>query len=626
MAGPFTTLLLSGFLAAAPGGFTFEGREASARTERPDGFFIPGPLPFTDLAESGTGSATLSVEDRVSLPGATYGDKGQLSASFRLGTVEYRVELTQPGFPPPQARSQRIAGPLPRPPPHAIGGGVLLDVPLYGDSGLGWTAMTRTQAAIAVWGVGSVWRNGQLLTDSAFVHAAALSAGAYADDDTHRLLRQARFGDTELVVLVWNLPAAAEPRGFIQFVLEDVDISVDGTSVPSQAVVENRGNPPEDWRLLQPVPPNAIVGAPLAGALPPTGTTSTNLATARGGTPETTPGAQMEVGAAGGGRDIVATQGGGIIAVGGATTGTGGSGTSTGTTTGGGTSGGLGANTVSGTGETGTALGSNVAGGGTTSTGAVLPNANTGVVGGPLTATTPAPAEGSGALGGTGLPSVAGVAGGALVTPPGSTVGPAQPGSRVAGLPVTPDVTSGTFPVTGAPNPPVNISGSLPGTPAPGSQAAVEGAVVPGTAPPGTPSGFGPATSAFSTPTAGGVASLGTFSVQPTTPGTFDQFLGTAQSSTGIIATPPPLNSDTVTPPSALLGSPAPLTAGQAAPLLGTPAPLTAGPATPLPATPSPANVTPGVGTTTAAPAAPTGAAPATPATSPGGTGVAPSI
>ncbi|MCY1015256.1 hypothetical protein [Pyxidicoccus sp. MSG2] len=620
MAGPFfSTFLLSGFLAATPGGFTFEGREASARTEQPDGFFIQGPLPFTDLAEDGTGSASLSVEDRVSLPGATYGDKGQLAATFRLGGVEYRVELTQPGFPPPQVRGQAASGPLPRPPPHTIGGGVLLDVPLYGDSGLGWAAMTRTHAAVAVWGVGSVWRNGQLLTDTAFVHAAALAAGTYADDDTHRLLRQARFGDTELVVVLWNLPPSMEPRGFIQFVFEDVAITVDGTSVPSRAVVENTGNPPADFRTLTPTPPTTILGAPLTGSPEPapvpatgmggSGTASTDLATAPGGSPETTPGAATDVGVAGGGRDIVATEGGGIVAVGGATTGTGGSGTTgTGTTPEGGAAG------------TGTGLGTSVAGGGTTTTGAPLPAAETGVVGGPVTATTPAPAEGSGALGGTGQPSVAGVAGGALVTPPGSTVGPSLPGSEVPGLPVTPDVTSGTFPVTGAPNPPVNISGSLPGTPAPGSQPAAEGAVVPGTAPPGSASGFGPATSTFAT-APGGASTLGFFSVQAVTPGTFDAFLGTAQSSTGIIATPPPLNSDTATPPSALLGSPAPLTAGQAPPLLGTPAPLTAAPATPLPATPSPGNVTPGASTSTAAPAAP-----AAPATSPGGTGVPPSI
>jgi len=147
--------------------------------------------------------------------------------------------------------------------------------------------MTRTHAAIAVWGVGSVWRNGTLLTDAAFVHVAALDAGAFADDDTHRLLRQARFEDTELVVLVWNLPARLEPRGFVQFVFEDVSIDLDGRSLPWVAVVENTGNITVDPRWLTPVPPSAYSGG-IPVLLPPefaatggSGVTGTTAGTSR---------------------------------------------------------------------------------------------------------------------------------------------------------------------------------------------------------------------------------------------------------------------------------------------------------------------------------------------------------
>ncbi|MCP3060735.1 hypothetical protein LXT21_18275 [Myxococcus sp. K38C18041901] len=287
MAGPLTTLLLSGVLAAGPGGFTFEGREASAGTERPDGFFIQGPLPFTDLAESGTGSAELTVEDRVDLAQATYGDKASFQASFRLGNTEYRVELAQAGFPPAQARSQASAA-LPPPPRHTVGGGVLLNVPIYGDSGLGWSAMTRSHAAVAVWGVGSVWRDGRLLTDTALIHVAALDAGAFADDSTHRMLRQARAGDTELVVLAYNLPTDVERRGFVQFVFEDVAIEVAGVPVRSVAVVENTGGLTVDPSRLTPVPANVAPGLP--PILPqPTATGGSGLATGTAGvttTPE----------------------------------------------------------------------------------------------------------------------------------------------------------------------------------------------------------------------------------------------------------------------------------------------------------------------------------------------------
>ncbi len=474
MAGPISTFFLSGLLAAAPGGFTFEGLEASARTGQPDGFFIQGSLPFTDLAESGTGSASLTVEDRVSLPGATFGDKGQLEASFRLGATEYRVELTQPGFPPEQAPGQGASGPMPRPPPHAIGGGVLVDVPLYGDSGLGWTAMTRTHAAIAVWGVGSVWRNGQLLTDTAFVHAAALAAGAYADDDTHRLLRQARYDDTELVVLVWNLPPQLEPRGFIQFVFEDVAIDVGGVAVRSRPFVENTGNPPLSWHSLTPVPPGATVGAPVTASPPP------------------------------------------------ARSATGGSGTA-----------GLG--------------GSGTAGlGGTTG-----PVQDTGTV---TTVTVPATATGN------------------ATTTPAPTA--AVPGAPVA--PVTPDVISGGFPVPVTSTGPTTFSGQLPA-------ATLEGT---GT-PQGVSAGNGTApTQAFATPPT--VSTFGSFGVQPLAPGSFDAFVGTGQSSAGIIATEAPLNSNPAVSPPALLSTPAPLNSAPPTPLVGTPAPLNAGPALALPATPSP--------------------------------------
>ncbi|WP_224245862.1 elastin [Hyalangium gracile] len=232
--------MVSGLLAAAPAGdFSFEGREASARTTSPAGFFAQGVTPYPNLYERGFGSATLTGQDRVSAMGATYGDKARLEAQFRLGQVEYRVELTQPGFPPAQGAGGSAArSAVPRP-GHFVEGGVILDRGLHGGSGLGWPATTQVHAAVAVWGVGSVWRNGQLLTDSAVIQVAALSHGAHADDESHQPLALARAGDTELEVLVWNLPLSAEPRGFIQFAFDDVEIDFAGQPVRAVAVVPN---------------------------------------------------------------------------------------------------------------------------------------------------------------------------------------------------------------------------------------------------------------------------------------------------------------------------------------------------------------------------------------------------
>jgi hypothetical protein len=234
MAGLLSSVVLAGLLAAGPEAFTFDGPQVSARTVGSVGFFTQGATPFSDLFERGRGSAELSVQDRVMDPRATYGDVGRLEARFSLGASEYQVELLQAGF-PPQASALT--------PQQPMAGGVMLDQALHGGSGLGFPSTTQVQAAAAVWGVGRVWRNGQLLTDTAVIHAAALSRGAHADDDTFRLLTVARRNDLELYVLVWNLPPAVEPRGFLQFAFDDVAIEVNGNALPAVAAVPTAGAP-----------------------------------------------------------------------------------------------------------------------------------------------------------------------------------------------------------------------------------------------------------------------------------------------------------------------------------------------------------------------------------------------
>ena len=234
MVGLLSSVVLAGLLAASPQAFTFDGPQVSARTVGSVGFFTQGATPFSDLFERGRGSAELSVQDRVMDPRATYGDVGRLEARFSLGASEYQVELLQAGF-PPQASALT--------PQQPMAGGVMLDQALHGGAGLGFPSTTQVHAAAAVWGVGRVWRNGQLLTDSAVIHAAALSRGAHADDDTFRLLTVARRNDLELYVLVWNLPPAAEPRGFLQFAFDDVAIEVNGNALPAVAAVPTAGSP-----------------------------------------------------------------------------------------------------------------------------------------------------------------------------------------------------------------------------------------------------------------------------------------------------------------------------------------------------------------------------------------------
>lgn len=540
MVGTFFQLTMLGLLAATPAGdFTFEGREASARTTSPVGFFAQGTTPYPNQFERGFGSASLSAEDRVPASAALYGDKARFEAEFRLGETRYRVELNEPGFPPAQASGATSVAPVALRPGFPVAGGVILDRPLNGGSGLGWTATTQVHAAVAVWGVGSVWRNGQLLTDSAVIQAAALSHGSQADDETHLTLPVARAGDTELHVLVWNLPRSAEPRGFLQLSFDDVEINLAGQSVPSVAALPN------------------VVGLESAGPLPITGGFGGNGLFVPP-TPQLPPGEGM----GGSGFDATAQaetgQPGGPV----------------------------------------TPVGPGTLGGPASPDPSAVPGLSIG---------TEATRVGTAAPGIPGVPS-------APITGPVTGTTPVGPGA------ITPDTTSGTFPTLGAPTPPANISGSIPGTPAPGSGLSDPQAVTPGSPAPGGPAESGVAIGAAPI----GLSTAGTFTV-PISPPSFSNFAGTGQVSPGIVATPPPLNSDPSTPTPALLGSPAPLTASPGTPLLGTPAPLNAAPPPALITTPAPANAIPGA--TTATPGTPGATTPPGPApTTPGGTAVPPSI
>ena len=240
MVGIISSVVFAGLLTASPAGFTFDGPEVTARTVGNIGYFTHGAVPFTDLYEQGRGTAELTVRERIADPRATYGDVGRLEATFTLGATTYRVELDQAGFPPSQGGSP-VSGALPPPPAQPIAGGVLLHQEMHGGAPVGFGNTTRVMATAAVWGVGRLWRNGQLITDTALIHAAALESGAHADDDTFRLLPVARQGDTELDVLVWNLPRELEPRGFIQFDFDDVTIAVDGIPVASVASIPVAG-------------------------------------------------------------------------------------------------------------------------------------------------------------------------------------------------------------------------------------------------------------------------------------------------------------------------------------------------------------------------------------------------
>lgn len=184
-------------------------------------FYGGGVDPSANTWERGSGSASLSVVDRAT---------AHFSMRFVLGIIEYRVELDEPGFPPSISRPLR--------PDHPVGGGVMLDTEVFGSTGLG-RRVTQAHAAIALWGLGRLYRENRLLTNQAVVEVMALSAGFHSDDDTFSVLNQARPGDTELLVLLTELPAAADTRGFLSFGFDDVNITLGGEEVPKVASIPN---------------------------------------------------------------------------------------------------------------------------------------------------------------------------------------------------------------------------------------------------------------------------------------------------------------------------------------------------------------------------------------------------
>lgn len=225
-------LLFSVLLAESLAGEAGRPRHASGREQRTAGFLTRGPAPYTDYYEDGFGRVSIEVIDRVSEEAATEGDEARVNAHFSIRGASYEVALDRAGFPAELAKSALI-------PSFPIEGGVLLDRDIDGNTGIGSYRAPRVRAAIAIWGIGRVSKDGRLLTSSALIQVTALSRGAHADDQTHRLLPEARSEDAEIHVLAENLPRDVEPAGFLQFGFDDVSIEVDGLPVPARAYVDS---------------------------------------------------------------------------------------------------------------------------------------------------------------------------------------------------------------------------------------------------------------------------------------------------------------------------------------------------------------------------------------------------
>lgn len=261
-------------LLAQVGGVSTQGISVSASDTDGHAFWMTGLDPTADEWQPTLGSVSLEAEDRVQLPGATYGDRATVQAEVRDGGDTWTVELTQPGFPPaPSGEPSALRSGL----PFSLFGGVLTNADLQGFTGLGLLRGPQVHAAAVVWGEGTVLLNGQVVTEHALIEVDALSSAGHADDQSFRTLRNAREGDAEIVVFATRLPTAQVPRGFLLFGFDDVRISIGGQAVASQRVVpstgaEGPGAPSGPVNAASPLPMSGVggsgsgIGAPSSSA------------------------------------------------------------------------------------------------------------------------------------------------------------------------------------------------------------------------------------------------------------------------------------------------------------------------------------------------------------------------
>lgn len=225
MGGISTVILVSAL--AQVGGFSFSGPTGEVETTSERAFIATGADPTVDAFTDARGAAELTLQDRVKVPSATYGDEARFRAQLRVGLDEYRISLTQVGA-DPKARS--MFG-------HPLGGGVAVDTRIFGQTGIGPPRQAPARAAFAVFGYARVVRNGLLVAERAPIQIFALATGIHADDDTHRRLREGRPRDLELVVYVPHIGSDLVPGNYLLATFEDVAIRLEGNALRAETNV-----------------------------------------------------------------------------------------------------------------------------------------------------------------------------------------------------------------------------------------------------------------------------------------------------------------------------------------------------------------------------------------------------
>ena len=170
-----------------------------------------GPTPHSDRWADVSGEASVFVEDVTARSSQTTRDEIDAEFTFTSpdGEIAYRVVVQQA---------------LPALPGHENFGGVGLNVIMHGRTGIGTKLQPQQFAYVTFWGVGQLYRDGELIADNRLVH--------------FMLTEDGRNEDYELV-----FDADVNPNDYhAHLILPPVEVTPDGpaeTVVPTGFMLEN---------------------------------------------------------------------------------------------------------------------------------------------------------------------------------------------------------------------------------------------------------------------------------------------------------------------------------------------------------------------------------------------------
>jgi len=140
-----------------PAPFPLLGIPVEMRNTMGDNFsFVNKATPFGDFYEVGVGSVDMTLVDATAIDGSRTKDKVSFEATFKTPDgVDYRVVCNKP-------LAHGMAYPF--------FGGVVTNHLLHGGTGIGTRLMPTEFTYAAFWGVGDIYRNGELINENHMIH------------------------------------------------------------------------------------------------------------------------------------------------------------------------------------------------------------------------------------------------------------------------------------------------------------------------------------------------------------------------------------------------------------------------------------------------------------------------